>query len=96
MKLHRHNRFIYGFVPGLVFPLLFVVLYLKRFYPLDIPIREILVQLFPSVILGKLLLLSIVPNLLFVFIFYKQDTFRLGIGMMIGGMVYLALAMYML
>lgn len=96
MKLHRHNRFIYGFVPGLVFPLLFVVLYLKRFYPLDIPIREILVQLFPSVILGKLLLLSIVPNLLLVFIFYKQDTFRLGIGMMIGGMVYLALAMYML
>ena len=46
--------------------------------------------------LGKLLLLSIMPNLVGVFIFYKQDNFKLGIGMITGALPYLVGAMFML
>lgn len=94
--MYRFNRFFYGFIPGILLPLLFLWLYLSRFYPTDIPVLEIVKQLFPSVMLGKLLLLSIMPNLIGVFIFYKQDSFRLGIGMMIGALPYLIAAMFMM
>ncbi len=94
--MYRLNRFLYGFIPGILFPLIFLWIYLSRFYPIDIPILKIIQQLFPSVMLGKLLLLSIMPNLIGVFIFYKQDSFRLGIGVMIGALPYLIAAMFMM
>lgn len=94
--MYRFNRFLYGFIPGILFPLIFLWIYLSRFYPIDIPILQIIQQLFPSVMLGKLLLLSIMPNLIGVFIFYKQDSFRLGIGVMIGALPYLIAAMFMM
>lgn len=97
MKYEKYNKFIYGFAPGLLLPILFVVFYLKRFYPIpEVSVVDMIGQLFPSVVLGKLLLLSMMPNLVGVFIFYKQDSFQLGIGMMVGALPYLALAMYMM
>lgn len=76
--------------------MLFLWIYLSRFYPVDLPLFEILKQLFPSVMLGKLLLLSIMPNLIGVFLFYKQDNFKPGIGMMLGALPYLITAMFMM
>ena len=73
--MERFNHFLYGFVPGLVLPVLFMWIYLNRFYPADLSFLETLKQLYPGIILGKLLLLSIMPNLLFVFAFYKSDSF---------------------
>lgn len=94
--MSRFNRFLYGFIPGLLLPVLFLWIYLNRFYPDDASFFEIIKLLFPSVMLGKLFLLSIMPNLIGVFIFYKQDNFKLGIGMMIGALPYLAMAMFMM
>lgn len=94
--MSRYNRFLYGFIPGLILPVLFLWIYLKRFYPVDASFFEIIRQLFPSVMLGKLFLLSIMPNLIGVFIFYKQDNFKLGIGMMISALPYLVMAMIMM
>lgn len=71
-------------------------LYLSRFYPIEASFVDMLRQLFPSVMLGKLLLLSIIPDLVGVFIFYKQDSFQLGIGMMVGALPYLAMAMFII
>ena len=94
--MQRFNRFIYGFIPGILLPVLFLWIYINRFFPADLPFFEILKQLFPGVMLGKLLLLSIMPNLVGVFIFYKQDNFKLGIGMITGALPYLVGAMFML
>ena len=69
--MQRFNRFIFGFIPGILLPVLFLWIYLSRFYPADLSFFEIIKQLFPGVMLGKLLLLSIMPNLIGVFIFYK-------------------------
>ena len=94
--MSRFNRFLYGFIPGLLIPVIFLWVYLSRFYPVDAPFFEIIRQLFPSVMLGKLFLLSIMPNLVGVFIFYKQDNFKLGIGMMMGALPFLVMAMFMM
>jgi hypothetical protein len=94
--MSRFNRFLYGFIPGLLLPVLFMWAYISRFYPGDLSFLVVLKQLFPGIILGKLLLLSIIPNLILVFIFYKTDSFKIASGMMIGGMPYLISCFFML
>jgi hypothetical protein len=70
--------------------------YLNRFYPGNLSFPETLKQLYPGIILGKLLLLSVMPDLLFVFIFYKTDSFKIARGMLLGGMPYLIASIFML
>lgn len=94
--MERFNHFMYGFVPGLLLPVLFMWIYLNRFYPGDVSFIETMKQLYPGIILGKLLLLSIMPDLLFVFVFYKTDSFKMATGMMMGGMPYLVASIFML
>jgi hypothetical protein len=94
--MEKFNRFLYGFVLGLILPILFIWLYLSVNYPSDFSFFEIIQLLFPSVLLGKILLLSITPNLIGVFIFYKQDSFKLGIGILIAALPFLLSAMFML
>ena len=94
--MERFNHFLYGFIPGLLLPVLFMWVYLNRFYPADLSFLETLKQLYPGVILGKLLLLSIMPDLLFVFVFYKSDSFKIATGVMIGAMPYFISSIFML
>lgn len=92
----RFNKFIYGFIPGLLLPVIFMWIYLNRFYPNDLSFFETIKQLYPSALMGKLFLLSIMPDLLFVFVFYKSDSFKLATGMMLGGMPYFIGSIFML
>lgn len=96
MNLEKFNRFHYGLITGLIIPALFIWLYLNRFYPRDIPFSEIISELFPGILMGKLLLLSAIPNLLLVYIFYKQDSFKFATGLIIGAMPYLIPGFFML
>jgi len=92
----RFNHFLYGLIPGLLLPLAFMWVYLNRFYPDHLSFFETLKQLYPGVLMGKLLLLSIMPNLVLVFIFYKSDSFKIATGVMIGGMPYFIASIFML
>lgn len=94
--MKRFNHFVYGFIPGLLIPVGFLWIYLNRFYPADSSFFDTLKALYPGVLLGKLLLLSIMLNMVGVFIFYKSDSFKLGIGMMVGALPYLIAAMLMM
>lgn len=94
--MERFNHFLYGLIPGLILPVLFMWVYLNRFYPGDLSFLETLKQLYPGVILGKLLLLSIMPNLLFVFVFYKTENFKTATGVLTGGMPYFIASIFML
>ena len=85
----KYNHFLIGLLPGLILPALFIWVYLERFYPIDMVVWDILGQLYPGALLGKLLLLSIMPDLIFVFVFYKSDSFKIASGFMIGAMPYL-------
>jgi len=94
--MERFNHFLYGFIPGLILPVLFMWVYLNRFYPADISFFETIKQLYPGILLGKLLLLSIMPNLIIVFIFYKTEGFKIASGMLLGGMPYFIASIFML
>jgi len=95
-EMKRFNYFLYGFIPGLILPVLFMWVYLNRFYPADLTFIETLKQLYPGVLLGKILLLSIMPNLVIVFIFYKSEGFKIASGMLLGGMPYFIASIFML
>ena len=94
--MKRFNHFFYGFIPGLILPVLFMWVYLNRFYPEDLSFFETLKQLYPGILLGKVLLLSIMPNLVIVFIFYKTEGFKIASGMLLGGMPYFIASIFML
>ncbi len=96
MTFTKFDKFLWGFIPGIVLPAIFIWIYLSRFYPVDLSVWEILMKLFPGVLMGKILILSIFPNLFLVYIFYKQDTFKLATGIMIGAMPYLISSFFML
>ncbi len=96
LKIEKLNSFWLGLSIGIMIPVLFSWIFLKRFYPVDLSYFEIIKIIFPSVLLGKLLLLSIIPNLLGTFIFYKQNSFKIGIGIIIGGIPYLLLSLFMM
>lgn len=94
--MERFNKFIYGLIPGLILPALFMLVYLNRFYPDHLSFFDTIKQIWPGVVMGKLLLLSIMPNLVLVFVFYKSDSFRIATGIMVGAMPYLISSFFML
>ena len=94
--MERFNKFFYGFIPGLLFPILFLWIYLNKFYPADLSFWEILKELYPGILLGKLLMLSVMPNLALVFVFYKSDSFKIATGIMVAAMPYFIASVLML
>ena len=59
-----------------------------------LPLRNMVI--FPGVLMGKVLLLSVIPNLLLVYLFYTLDSFKLAVGMITGAMSYLIPSFFML
>jgi len=94
INISRFNHFFYGFIPGLFIPVGFMWLYLNRFYPSNSSSIETIQHLYPSAIFSKLLMLSIIPNLILVFIIYKTDSFKLATGIMLGGIPYLLFSIF--
>lgn len=93
--MHGIKGFIIGLLSGLLLPIGFLWLYLSNFYPNGGTFWEIIQQLYPSQLFGKLLLLSIMPDLILAFVFYKRDSFKLGGGALIGAMPYLIASILM-
>lgn len=93
MLKFNFNSFLLGLAIGLALPILFSWIFISRFYPAQTSYFQTIQILFPSILLGKLLLLSIIPNMVGIFVFYKKDYFKAGIGVMIGAMPYLFTAL---
>lgn len=89
------GEFLLGLLIGLALPIGLIYLYLYNFYPGDYSIQEILTRLYPSTILSKLLILSIIPDLIAIFVFYKLDKFRIGAGVLAGLLPYLIASFFM-
>lgn len=94
--MKRLNNIFLGLIIGLVLPLIIIALYLGRFYDFDSTFFEKFKSLYPSVILGKLFMLSIIPDLLVVFFFYKKDMFRIAGGIMVSAIIYLITSIFMM
>jgi hypothetical protein len=94
--MKKINRFWIGFILGIILPFIFIWLYIIILYPQNLPFFEIINQLYPSRTFGRLLLLSFMPDMVFMFIFYKTDSFRIASGFMTGGMPYFIASFFML
>jgi hypothetical protein len=94
--MKKINNFWLGFILGLLLPLGFIWLYLNQFYPQDLPFFEIIKRIYPSRTLGNLLMLSFMPDMVFMFICYKTDSFRIASGFFVGGVSYFIASFFML
>jgi hypothetical protein len=79
-----------------VLPFLFIWIYLATLYPTYEGLLLTLSRIFPSITLGKLLIISILPNIMLFFISYKTDSFKIAAGFMTSGMPYLIASFFML
>lgn len=96
MNFKKLDNFLFGFIPGLIVPAIFLWVYISQTYESERSIVEIIKFLFPSPLMGKMLMLSIMPNLAAVFLFYRQDTFKIAAGILGGAMFYLIPCFFML
>lgn len=94
--IKKLDKFIFGFIPGLLLPALFIYIYIKRFYTGEANYIDVIKLLYPTALLGKLMLLSVLPDLVVVFLFYKRDTFKIAVGCMVGAVIYIIAASFML
>jgi hypothetical protein len=94
--MEKLDKFLYGFSLGLVLPFLFIWLYLAALLPSYDGLFSTLSRIFPSVLFGKILIISILPNLALFFIAYKTDSFKISAGFMTSGMPYLIASFFML
>ncbi len=93
--MERVDNIIVGFLGSLILPVIFIWLYLYNFYPNDINFFDSVKELWGSRLFGKLLFLSIIPDLLLTFGFYKFDKFKSGAGAILGMIPYLITSIFM-
>lgn len=96
MNAKKYDKFLLGFIPGFIVPAIVIWVYISQTYESERTIFEIIQFLFPSPLMGKMLMLSIMPNLAAVFLFYRQDTFKIAAGILGGAMFYLIPCFFML
>ena len=76
---------------GLIIPAAFALTYIdvmNLWYPLKT------LQLQVGSVLGKLLMVSVFPDLALIYVFYTTDTWRLSKGILIGAMPYVLAMIY--
>lgn len=89
--MRRWDSYILGIIIGLIAPALFMLIYIDRFNMWS-SLRMLGWQLAPSI--GKLLMLSVFPNMALIFLFYSLDAWRLSKGVLIGAFPYLLAAIW--
>lgn len=89
--MDRFDRYWIGILLGLLLPAAFGLAYIDAmnlWYPLQT------LQFQAGSVLGKLLLVSVFPNLALIFVFYTLDVWRLAKGVLIGAFPYIIAAIW--
>jgi hypothetical protein len=84
--MDRFDRYWIGILIGLILPAAFSIAYVESmglWYPI------MTFKLEAGMVLSKLLLVSVFPDLALIFLFYTTDTWRLAKGVLIGAMPYI-------
>lgn len=91
MYLQRFDKYWIGIALGLIMPALFCYAYLETYHLWGV--LSAFGQGSHS-ILQKLFLLSVFPNVAFIFVFYELDLWRIAKGLLVGAMPYLIASCY--
>ena len=84
-------QLLLGVTCGLALPVVFVAVYLWRFYPGGEGLAAAVAGLWGSALFSKLMLLGLLPDLVLTFVLYKLDRFRFGAGVLLGMLPFLLL-----
>ena len=88
--MDRFDRYWIGILIGLILPAVFCIAYVDAM-GLWYPIKTFKFE--AGMVLNKLLLVSVFPDLALIFVFYTTDTWRLSKGVLIGAMPYILAAL---
>lgn len=89
--MDRFDRYWIGILLGLLIPAAFSLVYIDVMN-LWYPLRTLQFQV--GSVLGKLLMVSVFPDLALIYVFYTTDTWRLSKGILIGAMPYILAMIY--
>lgn len=91
----RFNHFFYGLIPGLIMPILFSWIYIHYSFSYQAKFWDVIDLLYHTGLLSNTLLLSAIPNLIIVYLFYKLDKFDIARGLILGAMPYFISSIFM-
>lgn len=89
--MSRFDRYWIGILTGLLFPALFVYVYIAQMDLVN-PIETL--RYGSGALLGMLLPVSVLPDMALLFVFYQLDVWRLAKGVVIGMIPYILGAIY--
>ncbi|MBQ2171356.1 MAG: hypothetical protein II448_06445 [Paludibacteraceae bacterium] len=89
--MDRFDRYWIGVLLGLIIPAAFALVYIDVMN-LWYPFKTLQFQV--GSVLGKLLMVSVFPDLALIYVFYTTDTWRLSKGILIGAMPYILAMIY--
>lgn len=87
--MNRFDKYWIGIVIGLLIPAAFGLTYIEVMH-LWYPLKTL--QFHAGGVLSKLLLVSVFPNLAFIFVFYTLELWKLSKGLLIGALPYILAA----
>lgn len=87
--MNRFDKYWIGIVIGLLIPAIFGLTYIEVMH-LWYPLKTL--QFHAGGVLSKLLLVSVFPNLAFIFVFYTLELWKLSKGLLIGALPYILAA----
>jgi hypothetical protein len=95
-KLRPYDKFILGIVPGILIPLLIFLYLAKLHYPYSNSLLLIVHKMYCNQMLGNILIMSAIPNMFLVFVFYKLEMFLFASGIVLGAMPFLILSLFLM
>lgn len=87
-KLSRWDKFWIGFLPGLLFPPLFMMVYVKLNQGVDVSFYDYLMEMIHARIFSALVAVSAIVNLIFFLFYMQKEYWRSGRGVLFATMVY--------
>ncbi len=94
MDLTKLNKFWIGFLPGILFPPLFMLIYVKLNQGVDVGFFEYLQAMIHEKVFSALIAVSAIINLILFLFFMQKEYWMAGRGMLLATMVYGILVVY--
>lgn len=94
MKLIQ-NKFFWGFVPGIIIPIVSMTVFFYAAYKGDLAITELLVRFYETGKLAPLVGVSVVPNLFLFMQFMKKEYWIGGRGLIFATLLFGLFVLYL-
>ena len=89
-KLKKIDHFFVGFVPAIVLPFILLILISSKGQFGNYTLKELFVLSFNNYLFFKISIMALMPNLVFFFLAYKLELWKLNSGLITATFLFLA------